>query len=171
MSLSIHSETKRKSPVQESGVLEHYLGLISYLSSKKDIEKPLSDYKPSRLDEGAYWRKTDSPTTQSSSTQSSSTQSSSTQSSSTTKKNVQKYSYDYDDDDDEYQQYLKQAVEESLENYCDRELCDQLSEMVVSSSAKKPSLKGQYELSRSYYLTKQDDTVIGQSKKKFRPNA
>lgn len=113
-----------------------YLSLISHIKSKKAIEKPLSEYTPSRYNEGAYWRRTksicdkcyvkDCPCL-----------------------------YSYDDEDEEYQKYIMKAVENSLETYCDQEMSKQLCQMIVSSP-QKPSRKGQYELSRSYQLTKDD---------------
>lgn len=108
-----------------------YLSLMAHLQSKTKIEKPIKDYKPSRYNEGAYWRKAcekcqtkDCPCR-----------------------------YTYDDEDVEYQRYLKMAVDESLEKYCNHELTNQLCDMVMNSP-QKPSRKGQYELSRGYQLTK-----------------
>lgn len=142
MSSNNISSKEENSDNKQSSHLSSYLSLVSQLKSREAIKKPISEYKPSRHGNGAYWRRKC--------------------------EKCEKMGCDhmiiYDDEDKEYQQYLQAAIKDSLEYYCDQEISKHLCKMVINTPH-KPSLQGQYELSRSYQLTTDSGGFISGSKR------
>lgn len=133
LSQNDHLIKKDKDKNQEDKASSHlssYLSHVSQIKSREAIKKPISEFKPTRHGTGAYWRKKCERC----------------------EAMDCEHMIHYDDEDVEYQQYLQEAVKNSLDTYCDQEMTRQICQMIVTSP-QKPSRKGQYELSRSYQLT------------------